>query len=543
VLPPLWYLIQSSFHTTSISGGLGEFTFGNYQHLFLSNQFWRDFTNSIEFAIGSSLLALGLGGSMAWLVERTNIPCKPVAYISAIVFLGTPYLLYIIGWLFILGKNGPINDLLRGVTGGSSAFNVYSMPGMILVEGCLWSPTAFLLLAPIFRMSNADFEDAARMAGSSLMRTLFRISMPLATPAFLGIALLAVIRSLEAFEVPVLVGQPGGINILATEVYLDLGKKAPPDLGEASAFAMVLLVLTATLIFLYSRVTRNAARFQTITGKAFRPRLIDLGGARYPAAACMVCTIVVVLALPLIGLFWLSVMPFSQSISIEGFHHLTGHNYAEVLQSPTYLNFVVTTFEMAAGAATLSMCLMTLCGWLAARRRRGAWILDQLSTIPLAFPGIVLGAALLELFLNMPFAIYGTLLSFIIAYTIRCMPYGMRYVQAGIVQIHRELEEAAGVAGASLTRVFFRIVVPLAWPTILSGWLFIFLLASGDLSISILLASPSVQPVSVGLFGIWYNGQGPQLAAFGLLWTAIMTLVSTALYFTARRSALARFGI
>jgi iron(III) transport system permease protein len=179
-----------------------------------------------------------------------------------------------------------------------------------------------------------------------------------------------------------------------------------------------------------------------------------------------------------------------------------------------------------------------LCAWLAVRRRRFAWLLDQLAAIPLAFPGIVLGIALLQMFLSLPIHIYGTIAAFVVAFTIRFLPYGMRYAQSGIIQIHSELEEAAGVGGASLLTVFLRIVVPLCWPTIMAGWLFTFLLGARDLSMSILLASPSVQPVAVAMFDLWSNGQGPELAAFGLVWTAIMTIVASLMYFASRRTAL-----
>ena len=258
VLPPLWFLLRGSLYTTNVLGEPGDFTFRYYLQLIQGRGFLHDLANSLIFAVGSTVLTLLLGGLMAWLVERTNMPGKPLAYIAALVSLGTPYLIYVIAWLFLVGKNGPVNGLIRALTGNPEAgLNIYSMGGMVVVEGCLWSPLAFLLLAPVFRMSNADFEEAARMAGAGLLRTLLLISMRLATPAFLAIALLSMVRALEAFEVPILVGEPGGINILTTEVYLDLEKKVAPDLGQASAFSIALLILTAGLIFSYSRLSRT----------------------------------------------------------------------------------------------------------------------------------------------------------------------------------------------------------------------------------------------------------------------------------------------
>jgi iron(III) transport system permease protein len=191
---------------------------------------------------------------------------------------------------------------------------------------------------------------------------------------------------------------------------------------------------------------------------------------------------------------------------------------------------------MAAGAATGVMALTLVAGWLAVRRRRGAWLLDQLATAPLIFPGIVLGVAMIQIFLAAPIAIYGTLWAFILAFVVRFLPYGMRYASAGVLQIHPELEEAAVIAGSSLGAVLRRIIVPLTAPAILAGWLFVFLIAARDLSMAVILASPSAQPVSVAMFDLWANGQGTELAAFGLVWTAIMTLIAAGFYVIGRRT-------
>ena len=177
------------------------------------------------------------------------------------------------------------------------------------------------------------------------------------------------------------------------------------------------------------------------------------------------------------------------------------------------------------------------------RRRPGGWLLDQLATAPLIFPGIVLGVAMIQIYLAVPIAIYGTLWAFMIAFTIRYLPYGMRYSAAGVLQIHPELEEAASVAGS-----------PACAPCcggsscrwrrrrLLAGWLFIFLIAARDLSLAVILASPSAQPVSAAMFDLWANGQGTELAAFGLVWTAIMTVIAAAFYLIGRRTIASAVG-
>jgi iron(III) transport system permease protein len=189
------------------------------------------------------------------------------------------------------------------------------------------------------------------------------------------------------------------------------------------------------------------------------------------------------------------------------------------------------------------MLLTVVSGWLAVRRRPWAWLLDQLAMLPLVFPGIVLGVAMIQIYLAVPFPIYGTLWAFIVAFAIRYMPYGMRYATSGLLQIHPELEEAGAVCGGSLPLLLRRIVVPLTQPAIVAGWLFVFLVAARDVSLAVILASPAAQPVAVAMFDLWGNGQGTELAAFGLAWTAMMTVIASGLYLIGSRLGSGALGV
>jgi iron(III) transport system permease protein len=535
-IPPLLSLLQASFRLTTATGELGAFTLDHYRKILTDRQFFHSLWNSIVFCVGTAVLAIGMGGVTAWLVVRTTTPLRSIAYLSAIVSLGTPYILYASAWLFVLGRSGPLNAILMAVTGSTQpVFNVYSLTGMVLIEGFLWSPLAFLLLSSVFHAANADFEEAARMSGAGILRTLAQVSLRMMLPALLAVAVLIIVRTLEAFEVPTLVGLPGGVKLITTEIYLDMKKSVPPDLGYASAFSVVLLLLAAILLYFYSRLSRNASRFHTVTGRGYRPRPFELGRKRYFGDVFILLNFLLTLVIPTCGLLWLSLMPFSQAVSVNGLKMLTLDNYDVVLHSGFYLDLVWKTWVMSAGCATLVMVVTTISGWLAVRRRPGAVVLDHLASVSLVFPGIVLGVAMIELLLAAPFPIYGTIWAFVIAFAIRYLPYGMRYASAGILQIHPELEEAAGVAGASSWRSLRRIVLPLVRSAMLSGWLFIFLIAARDVSLAVMLASPSAEPVAVAMFDLWGNGQGTELAAFGLVWTAMMTVVATGLYVLGQR--------
>jgi iron(III) transport system permease protein len=453
VIPPLVSLVQGSLRLTTPSGDLGDFTLDHYRRILSDRQFYQSLANSLVFCIGTAVLAIGMGGVVAWFVVRTSTPFKSLAYLSAIVSLGTPYVLYVTAWLFLLGRSGPVNGALMAMTGSvRPILNVYSLTGMILIEGFLWSPLAFLLLAAVFRSANADYEEAARMSGAGIPRTLVHVSLRMMLPALLAVAVLIAVRSLEAFEVPTLVGLPGAIKLLTTEIYLDMKKSVPPDLGYASAFSVVLLTLAAILLYFYSRLVRNAARFHTVTGRGYRPRHFELGRVRYLGDAFVLLNFILILVVPTLALLWLSLMPFSQTISLNGLKALTLENYDLVFHSGFYIDLAWKTWVMSAGAATLVMAVTVLSAWLAVRRRAGAFLLDQLATVPLVFPGIVLGVAMIQILLAAPVPVYGTIWAFVIAFAIRYLPYGMRYASSGMLQVHPELEEAAGVAGGSPLR-------------------------------------------------------------------------------------------
>ena len=542
VLPPLYVLIRTSFTEVTAGMGQGAFTLQNYVSLITGRNLGTMVFNSVIFAACATAVSLLFGGLLAWLVERTDVPLKGLAYLTTIISLGTPYILYVSAWLFLFGRAGPFNDLYRLYVDSSvTLINVNSLGGMIAIEGFLWSPLVFLMLSSAFRAANAEMEEAARVAGASIFETVWKISLRLAMPAILALALFVFIRNLESFEVPALVGMPGRVDVLTTEIYRSV-KSLPPQLGYASAFSVVMLAVVAVLLFFYGRLSKRAERFASITGKGYRPRPFRLGRARIPMACIIVFNFIVVLALPLAAVVWMALMPFVRPMRWAALPFASLKNFANVIASPYYLGLGVNTLLVAAGCATAAMLLTIGAGWIAARRRPGGTIIDQLVTMPLVFPGLVLGVALLEIALQLPIPIYGTLWLIGIAFLIRYMPYGMRYTYTGVLQVHPELEQAAGVAGATTFQTLRRVVMPLLWPAIASGWLFIFLIAAKEMSLPLLLAGPNSQTVAVAMFDLWSNGQGGEVSALGLLWAALMTVFASFLYFILRRQSAATFG-
>jgi iron(III) transport system permease protein len=540
VVPPFVFLALNSVHEIDATGGLGAFTFDHFVTIFSSRAFGPTLLNSALYSLGSALLALLIGATQAWLAERTDAPFRQLLYLGSIVSLGIPYVLYIVAWLLFLGKAGPLNALLRDWLGGAGPYiNVYSLGGMILVEGLLWSPLAFLLLAPVFRNADASFEEAAGICGAGILSTLRHVTFGMARPAFLALGLLVFIKASESFEVPALVGLPGSTRVLTSTIYQRLTLDVPPDTGSASAFGVLLLVIMAVLLQLYSRVAAQTHRYRTVTGKGYRPRVVRLGPWRYVAGTLIVAIPCIVVLVPIANIVWAALLPFYQPFNLAAMSKVGVTNFIRVFNSPSFRNAILNTLMLGTAAASIVTVLSALAGWCVARKASGGRLIDMMAALPLVFPAIVLGLAYLGLFVQGGTQIYGSLLSLVIVSVVAYMPYGLRYAQLGVIQIHPELEEAAAIAGARPVGAFMRIVLPLLTPALISCWLFVFLLAVRAVSLVLLLAGPNSQVVAVTLFDYWNNGQIGELAALGCIWTAIMTVVSVVFFIFARRFQLA----
>jgi iron(III) transport system permease protein len=536
VLPPLYSVIQTSLFTTKLTGELDEFTLSYYRDMFRELQVLGPFLNTVYFSVGSALLATLLGGLVAWIVTRTDSPLRGLGYFTAFASFGTPFILYTIGWLLILGKAGPVNSWLRVFLDHSGpVVNVYSMWGMVFVEALLWSPFVFLLLAASFRSMDPSLEEASAVCGARVWQTLRRISLRLMLPAFFSVLLLIFIRAFESFEIPALVGLPGDIRVLTTSILLD-AQRMPPTYGRAGAFAVLLMLVVACTLYFYFRMTREASRFHTITGKGYRPALIQLGGWRYVTAAGLLLYSFVLLVLPFLIVLWASLLPFYIQPSWEAISKFTLKNYVTAIHFPKITDSIKNSILLGIGSASAVMVLTTLASWILVRTKlRGRWLLDLLTTLPLLFPGIVMGLAIMRFYLLVPIPIYGTLWILLVAFVTRYIPYGIRYTHSGLLQLHRELEEAAYTSGSSWLDTMRRITLPLLTPSFLGGWVFIFLLSAKELSMSILLVSPQTPVVSVAIYELWENGQVGELAAFGVIWTVILVSVAITYYLIARR--------
>jgi iron(III) transport system permease protein len=518
-LVPLGFLLWQSFLTPQTASVPARYTLDNFRTAYLSAETLPLFLNSVAFAIGAAALSLCLGTALAWMNERTNTPFKKLFFGLSIIPLVIPSILFAVSWIMLASpKIGIINVALQGLLGTDTVFvNVYTLTGMIWVDGLHYSPMAFLLMTAAFRSMDPSLEESALMSGASVLQIARRITLQLAWPAAAGALLILLVRAIESFEVPALLGLPVGIQVYTSSIYQAI-HQYPSQVGLACAYAVTLLLITSVGVYLQSRLSAQGSRFATVTGKGFRPRTIDLGGWRYVTAAFFIVYFVVIVLLPFLVLVWSSLQRFYSAPSWAALHRITFASYRTILDYPGFGTIVRNSLFLALTTATAVMLLSAVVSWIVVRSKLpGRWLLDNLASLPLVFPGLVLGLAIMICYLTVDIGVYGTIWIMLIAYVTRFMPYGMRYNSTAMLQIHKELEESAAMSGAAWGLTFRRVILPLLKPGLLAGWIYVLIVSMRELSSSILLYSPGTEVVSVMIWELWQNGQYVELSALGVM--------------------------
>jgi len=518
-LIPLFFLLWQSFFTPRTATKAAEFTLGNYVTTYSSTETVRLFFNSIEFAAGASIFAFLVGTLLAWMNERTNTPFKTLFYALSIIPLIIPSILFTVAWILLASpKIGILNLALQGVFNTDYVFfNVYSIAGMIWVDGLHYSPMAFLIMTAAFRSMDPSLEESAMMSGAGIFQIVYRITLKLTWPAIFATMLILFVRATESFEVPALLGLPVGIQVFTSAIYQAI-HHYPSQVGLASTYAVTLLLITTVGVYLQSRLSTKGSKYSTMTGKGYRPRPMDLGNWRYLTAAIFIVYFLFIVVLPFVVLLWSSLQKFYSVPSMAAVKNITLDAYRFIWDYPTVGRSVWNSLALSLGTATIIMLVTAVITWIVVKTKiPGRWILDNLASLPLVFPGLVLGLAIMIFYLNVDVGIYGTIWIMFVAYITRFMPYGLRYNTTSMLQIHKELEESAAMSGATWGTTFTKIILPLLKPGLIAGWIYIVIISIRELSSSILLYSPGTEVVSIVIWELWENGQYVELSALGVM--------------------------
>lgn len=507
VIVPISLLLLNSFREVSITNigfGLDKLTLNNYIKAYTNPRTYTMLANSLWFAVGSMLVALIFGGGLAFISERTDMRFRELIPLMVMVPLIMPSLIKALAWTFLLSPQiGLLNKITEAI-GFGSVFNAYSVPAMIWVDGISMSTLAFLLISSTLTRMDPFLEEAALGSGASMWKTQLRVTMPLLRPALAGVVLLLFIRGLEAFEVPLALGLSAGIFVFSTNIYFSLLEMFPPRYGLGFAYGMTLMVLTVTALIFYQRQLAHSERYAVVSGKAYRPRVIPLGRGRYLAGAFTGFYGLVAVVLPVFVLVWGSVLPYYQTPSVAVLSKLTLQEYRNILTSPGFYESIKNTAILGLVSSSIIMFVATLSSWLIYRTNlANRRLLDFILFMPYAVSSVVIALGFLILFLSFPNPLYGTIWIIVLAYVIRYLPYGTRFMNAAVLQINKELEEAAWASGAGFWKTFRHVWMPLIMPALVNGGLFVLILSVKVMSIPAFLQGPDNQVLAVYLWNHW----------------------------------------
>lgn len=539
-LPVLMVILMSL--RTGFPGEEVPFTLENFATVYLTPRTYEVLLNTVFFAVSSVAIALLITVPLVWILMRTDIPFKKTIYVLLTIGILIPVFLRTIAWILLLSPRiGLVNKWLQQLFSLSEPpFNLYSLTGMAFVQGVSFVPGAFFMLAAAYRSMDPSLEEAAYTSGVGKLKTFLKINIPITWPAIAAVMVYLVMTAIAVFEVPAIIGLPARIHVLSSLIFTSTTPSTGlPEYGMAGAYGAIMLVLGLALAFMYVRLVKQGKKYTVITGRGYRPREIALGRWKWIALAFVLFYLSIEVFVPFIVLLWASVLPYLQLPSAEALSSLTLKHYLEI---PTHVGprpFINTLILMFA-VPTITMILSVLVSWIVVRTQvsfRG--FLDTLVFIPHAVPGILMavGLAYLGLAYRDYFPLYGTIAIIILAHTINWIAYGTRTTNSVMIQVHRELEEAGRVSGASAPRVLRKIVLPLIAAGVLNSWIWIGMLSYREVTMSLTLMTRSNVVISTVVWQFWGSGWVPQVAALGVILILFATIVVGTVRF-----ALSRIG-
>jgi ABC-type Fe3+ transport system, permease component len=472
--------------------------------------------NSLIIAVAGTVVAVLIGALFAWVTTSTNVPGRRALTPIMILSLLLPPLFYGFGWIMLANEQtGLLNLAMQhwfGVHG--SLFNVESWTGLIMLSGLGFSPFTYLLLVGAFQNRDQSLDEASRISGASMLRTLFKVTLPSIAPALTGVITLTVVLNLQSFDVPQLIGRPAGIFVFSTEIYRRIYDFSPSDYGSAYSLSIMILAVIV-ILFIAQKLVLGNRNYATLSGKGFRREPQQLGAGRYVLTAIIVLYAVINLVLPAGAVLLGSLEPV-----FGVFTKLTFDNFVAVFQSPDLMQSLQLTALLSVFGGLIAMCIALLTSYVVLRRRGFLRSFTSLAVwMPWAMPGIVLALAYLWIVLSVPALsnLYGTAWLMLIVLVIATIPLVSRIAEGALAQISPELEEAARIAGARPARVFVGIVLRLVIASFGAGWFLSALFISGNLAVPAMLASPVAKPVASTAYELFASGQTSEAAALFLI--------------------------
>lgn len=527
VIGPMVPVVWQSFLDAPLYDN-GSFTLANYAQLFTSGEVRTMLLNTIGFAVMTTVLAVGLGLGVGFLVIRTDLPGR--RFISAVFSwpLYTSALVLAFGWVIVYGPAGYVSSGISNMFGMRQAPGwLYTLPGMALVAGIAEAPLVYMFASRSLHSFNPALEEAARTLGASPWRVIGTVAFPLMRPAMLYSIILVFIAALESLSIPLILGKPSGIEMFASYLYMEGLVRPNPDYGLLAAASIALIAIAALLIWVQSRILGDRQRFVTVTGKATQPRRLSLGALRWPLALGVGGFVLVVSVIPILGIVLRSMTQILSPFVPLGESFTTG-NFEQIFNTPGYVASIQTSLIVALVGAAIAAALAAIIGLVAYRSdfplRRA---LDFLSVTPRALPAIVVSIGVFWAMFLFPFMdpLRGTLWILVFAFIIRFLPLGMGVVVPAFIGVHRDLDNAARLAGASWLRATSAMTLRLSAPAIAGAYIVLFSHFLREYAAAVYLISPGVNVIGTSMLQLWDQGIVGAVAAFAMIQIVLGTVV------------------
>ena len=532
VLYPIFYLFQASLSVGDPQArppeayGLDNFIdLGRYAHIF-----W----NTVLVAVVATVMAIVFGFVMGWILSRTNVPGRAVfEQLMALPYYVTP-LMGALAWSLIGSPSGGmLNQVWRAFGGESHLIDITTPYGIAWVMALFEGSVAFVMIGAVMKSMDPALEEASQVLGAGRIRTMLRITLPLVLPGVLGATIFVFAEMLGSFSAALVLGLPARFYVVTTAMY-QLVSQYPPRFPLAAAMGVSLFAVMFLMVWAYRRIVR-ARSFVTITGKAFRPRVMDVGPLRWPLLAMCLLYLGVAVVLPVVTLLYASFQRLATFFPRAD--NFTLANYTTALSLDAVRSALWNSLLLGLGTASIGVVLMGFLSWMIYRSRLpGAGAIEYILMFPQAVPRLVFAFGMLWAWLIFPIPIYGTLWLLLIAYLTVFLPLGIRTISGVMLQIDRSLEESAQMCGASWGYRMRTVTMPLLRPGLIAAWLLLFIASVRELGASILLMGPKAKVITPAIVESWFSTSTELTAAMALLQTLAVAVALVLMFSVARRA-------
>jgi iron(III) transport system permease protein len=526
---------------TGVPGQPSDYTLKNYSAILADPYTYKVMWTTLYFSAVTIAVSVPLGFIFAWLVERTDMRYKALAMSLLSIGILFPTFLKAMGWVFLLHPRiGMINIFLMQLFGLTNApLNIATVSGIGFVQGLTLAPLAYVMISAALKSMNPALVEAASVHGVSQWRTLVRIELPLIWPALFSAVIWMFTVAIAAFDVPGVIGMANNIFTFSTAIYFMINpNEGLPRYGLTGAYGTIMVAVSLILMIPYFIALKQSHKYQIISGKAYQSRPVELGKWWLGAWGLLGLYFVLAFVLPLLAIFWVSLLPYVQAPSWQAVSAITFERYTSAAFDSGILQAAANTLLLMIVVPTLIVIFCSAISWIVTRSRlRWRVALDAVAFLPHPVPNLLfaLAIAYLALLISNVIPLYGTIFVIIAVYVLCWISFGTRVLNNSMIQVHRELEEAAQVGGVSSFKILAKVIVPLIKPGLVYTWIWTSLSAYRELTMAVFLSSPKSQVLSTYIWGQWHGGGLGDAAAIAIMMIAVMSPLVTSFWVYARK--------